>query len=847
MENPGEPSLYQRLARLGIALLIAGTIVIYLALPIISWRWTQLPFPDLLFEHTLVVGGLRSQDREVELSGDPLLHLFAVGDQPVGDGADLRRILQNRSPGDSLALHFERRGGDRVYTRDVTLIEFPLSEWATLFWLPYAVGLIYLIMAVWVFYHRGKQGAGQSFALCCLAIALSTSLVFDLNTTHIFVWLWTAALPLAGAALVHLGFLFPEPLPLVRRRRLLRYLPYGLAAILILVAELNLYRAGRPWAYIAPWRWCYIAMGLALITFLGLMLYARARTVSEIVRKQVRLILVGSTLAFGPLILFMIVAGLFEEGTPFLPTLYLPPLVLFPLFIAYAILRYKLLGIDLVLSRGLAYTILTASVAAAYFLALTVLGEMLGFGVASHPVVAALLVIILIFVLEPLREGSEQLADRLLDRSRMNYRQSLQKFSRELASTPLGLPALLDRLESHIEPVAHSAPILIFLHDPMMGRYALRRASRFVAPDEGEVTFAQDGPLVRHLARHDGPLYLLDQGAQLPAGQRQQDEQQILDALGMVLFLPLRGKGEERLGGWVALGPRLSGEPYSPDDLNFLAALVDQATIAIENARLLDSLEQQLVRLDVLRQISEAVDLRQDLEDLLDLIYRQTCRVVEVDNFYVALYDASRQEFQMAFYVEEGRRREPEAQSWPLGTGLTSQIVRNGRPLVTDDYLAEVQRRGVSAGGRPARAWLGVPLKAGVGGTVLGVLNVSSFRPGYRYTEEQTQLMQAIGDQAAMAIDRMHLYREMEVRAAELATLNEINRTINSTLDLPSVLDLIMTKVVELLDVEAGSLLLVDDESDDLVFQVALGGAGSQDLIGRRHPAGKGIIGQVAE
>jgi len=83
----------------------------------------------------------------------------------------------------------------------------------------------------------------------------------------------------------------------------------------------------------------------------------------------------------------------------------------------------------------------------------------------------------------------------------------------------------------------------------------------------------------------------------------------------------------------------------------------------------------------------------------------------------------------------------------------------------------------------------------------------------------------ALAMQAAIAVENARLFEHSEARAHELAILNEVGQTITSTLDLTSVLDLIMSKVVELLDVEAGSLLMLDEAGENLVFQVALGPA----------------------
>ncbi len=1019
-DNPRKSLSTQRIGRLFVIVLLIGAVVVEMAAPVVAWQWQQRPFPGLLLEQTLVVTGVGSEDWAGDVPRHDLVRLIAVAGQPVGNSEAVQQALRGVPSGETVTVTFQPQGGSGPIQALAVVQPFPLQDWLVLFWLPYATGLIYLVVGIWVFRHRGDRRAGRTFALFCAAVALATGTFFDLNTSHHFVRIWTAAMAFVGALLVDLGLVFPEQRRRIAETRygpLLRFAPYLVAIALAVVAEVRLYDAADPWAYITAWRWIYVALGLAVLTFFGLMLYTRARTVSGIVRQQVRLVLVGGVLAFSPMAVYMIVAG-FGFPISFNSVIYMPPLVIFPIFVAFAILRYKLLGMDLVMSRGLAYAFLTAIGAAAYFLALIILGNTLDLTAAetleqeslrSLPWLLALLVAILFLALSPLRQTTERLVDRLLGRPHVDYRQGLQAFSRELLTTPLEIPAILKRLLVRVEPISHAAPTFVFLYDPGLAAYTLRLASGFVAADDDEICFGGESDLARHLAEREDPLYLLEAEAQTMVGGFAPGERQKIETLGLALFFPLRGRAQ--LEGWVALGPRLSGEPYSPDDLAFLTALVDQSAIALENARLLAEarhraeelealqetaidisvqqetplllqsvveratrlldasgggvflvedegqrlrmvvsynlghdyagvvlqpgegvaghvvergrpvrvknygqfagrsahfadapvrsvlgvplkwqdevigvlnvadtsrtrlftredewllsllasqaaialrnaqlfadLQQRMVHVDVLRQISEAVDLRRDLEDLLGLIYSQVSRVLEIDNFYTALYDEVRKEFRMAFYVEERERREPPNPRWPLGEGLTSQIVRQRAPIVTDNYLAECERRGVAHSGKPAKAWLGAPLLSG--DRVLGVLNVSSFQPDYRFSPEQVQVLTAIADQAALAMDRMRLYQEMEARAAELATLNEVSVTINSSLDLSNVLDLIMNKVVDLLDVEAASLLLVDEETDDLVFEVALRGTDHQLLAGLRLPMGVGIVGQVAQ
>ena len=79
-----------------------------------------------------------------------------------------------------------------------------------------------------------------------------------------------------------------------------------------------------------------------------------------------------------------------------------------------------------------------------------------------------------------------------------------------------------------------------------------------------------------------------------------------------------------------------------------------------------------------------------------------------------------------------------------------------------------------------------------------------------------------------------------------LARLMEITASLNSTLNLDDLLDLVLRSSQELLQGEAASLLLVDEKTGDLVFEVSTG-AGDEGLGGTVVPAGQGIAGWVLE
>ena len=203
--------------------------------------------------------------------------------------------------------------------------------------------------------------------------------------------------------------------------------------------------------------------------------------------------------------------------------------------------------------------------------------------------------------------------------------------------------------------------------------------------------------------------------------------------------------------------------------------------------------------------ISQAVNFTLDPDDILELIYTQTSHVLDTRNFYIALIDEKRGMMRFAFYIEGNERLYPDDE-WPIDTGLSGEIMRRGQPIVTDDYVKECEQRGLKPGGKPGRAWMGVPLNGG--NLPMGMMAVSDFRPEITYTPEQLQIFAAIADQAASVLYKGRLYRETDERARQLAVLNEVGSSITCTLDLRTVLNTIVAKSIELLDAEAGSLLL---------------------------------------
>ncbi|HWQ12641.1 MAG TPA: GAF domain-containing protein, partial [Roseiflexaceae bacterium] len=306
-------------------------------------------------------------------------------------------------------------------------------------------------------------------------------------------------------------------------------------------------------------------------------------------------------------------------------------------------------------------------------------------------------------------------------------------------------------------------------------------------------------------------------------------------------FAPLRVRGA--LSGWVCL----EDLALTPESAAFVTSIALQTAPVLALLEATTGQDERVIQLETLGEVGRLLSGVLDLDALLEAIYTVTVRLVDALFFYIALYDADSDAFDLAYLVSDGQRL-PASERWSAQVGLAGVVVRERQALCVTDYTAECERRGVPprmfGDLTPCRAWLGVPLIAR--DQAIGVITIGSMREGYAYSPAHVELFTTIATQAAVAIENARLYQRSERQARQLRALNHIGRTITSTLDPERVPSLIMEQVSELLNVEEGSLLVTDDESGDLVFAYTIGPVGSQ-LIGQRLRRGTGLAGFVAE
>ncbi len=816
----------------------AVAVVLFILALFLANRWLRQPFLGAFYEHTMVFNGTGPGE------ADPAWALYEhveVGDQLISiDGATIqsasavRDLLADHSLGDVVQVEILTSSGE-TNTFDITLNEFPASSRTTYFIVPSILGAIFLGVSLWIFGFRRSEPAGRAFSLFTSSLAIVTGTYFDLITTHEFTIVWTLACGLAGGALFNLGLVFPvEPRPIINRPYL-RWLGMTIGVVLAFVAFPNLFNFERPTAYISSWQFIYGFVAVGVFFYIGMNTYHAIYAQSPVIKTQSRTILIGTTVAFLPIGVWLVFG--FIRPTNFSPYLFLP-LALFPLTIGYTILRFRFLRTDELVRRGVMYALLTVFVTVGYALIITGVGLFSGdFLPANNPYIVGVVLFLLALALDPVRTYLQNAVDTLFFRGSRVYAEQLADFSHKLTNT-LDLNTIGTVMRDQVASTLTPSRIHIYTYDSLNDFFsALPGDDRRPTSD---IRFTSTSPLAQYFEKEKLPLYL-DNTINLP--EALSPEQSRLALLGARLFIVLPGK--ERPNGWLALGPRLTGQPYTPRDLRFLENMCDQAAVAIERVQTVSHLERRIQEMNALTRVSKGVNVTLTFDDVLELIYAQTAQIIPTSHFHITLYNKDSDYYYYGFCLENNERiPERENQPFSANTGLSPEVIRKGRPIMTQDYMRECQARGNSSALENVFAWMGVPLIAGA--ETIGALSIGSRDGSIAYTRGQLELLQAISDQTAGAIVKARLLQETEQRAHQLSTLNEITRQLTSTLELNPLLQNILENAVGILNCEAGSLFLVDEQTDELVFQVTVGPVAS-NLIGKRLPPGTGIVGRAVQ
>src|SRR5262245_41972093 len=427
--------------------------------------------------------------------------------------------------------------------------------------------------------------------------------------------LWS--LPLA----LHLFLVFPHPSPLLRRWPSLTRWLY--APLLFILPLFGVGRLPAQWAKpIFDWpplRWLS-GHGLLQLAFLSVLAYLFAalvclwlsyRTADVSGRRRLRVVTWGSLLGFGSLFLVVVMefAGAQESHKTIWDwlqssTIFVLPLV--PLSFAYAIVRHRVIPISLMIRRSVRYLLVSRGsvllegliVALIITSSLSLLFKYLRPSGLTVGLVSAATGIVAWQILRRLHQRFlAPIIDRMFFRQAYDAQQILTELTQSLRSTT-DIPHLLEMVANKVQSALQTESVTIFLRDELTGDYRNAYACEYSAA-EGRALNRERTDQIPHNAATlaqitatgyplelDGIKPEFDLAATNGVSQLTEEERQTLRGTKSVLLLPLKSK--DALPGVLALGSRLGDLPFSGEDKRLLQSVAASASLALENAQLIE-------------------------------------------------------------------------------------------------------------------------------------------------------------------------------------------------------------------------------------------------------------------
>ena len=593
------------------------------------------------------------------------------------------------------------------------------------------IALVYLCIGIYVLFRRWTAPKSIHFYVFCLV----SFVLYSFRSTGepgLFDWFiyWgnIGAQALQPALFLHFAVSFSDSFDSRHRsnrlaRRILSVLLY-VPGIFLVVLQ---YHAIRFWSAtgILQHRLDQIALGylafyyvIAAIVFR--MRYRRAESALE--RQQLKWLTRGTLIAVTPFTLLNVIPYLADWSVPGVITKLAGfSLVILPLTFSWAIVRYRLMDVDLIFKRGVTYTLATASLVGVYFGIVAVTAEIVHTRLPSLRIYGLMAGIIITgIVFDPLKRAIQAQVDRIFDQKRFDYRETLVEFGRGINSQT-DLRALLDSIVERLPQTLLVTRVAVFLASESDGHAPSRHfdlaashgLTNLQAPDLRalDVRFLDfDRPGASNHIFLENPQQVL----RLPEAQRTS-----AGRLDLNYYLPCRVANREGSGtrtvAVIGLGRTDDGDFLSSEDMEVLESLAGYIGIAIQNAQLYRRLEQKITEFESLKEFHEnivesinvgvfAVDLKDRIESWntqmetmyarqrADVLHRPLSEVFPAE--FVSRFNSVRDEhgthtlYKFRLALPSGEVRVANIAIAPL---VTRNFVSVGRIILVDDITDRIQ------------------------------------------------------------------------------------------------------------------------------------------------------------
>ena len=474
------------------------------------------------------------------------------------------------------------------------------------------IALVYLGIGMYVLFRRWTAPKSMHFYVFCLVsfIFYSFHYVGKLNAFDWSVyWLNVVALLLQAALFLHFALTFPEPRKILEKHPWVIgfvYLP-GALLLGVHVEVLRRFKASE----VLRWNldrveMLYLTLFFALAAVVLFDSYRKVNT--PLLRQQMKWVTRGTILAITPFTLFYVIPYLWGALPSTAMKISAFSLVFLPLTFGYAIVRYRLMDVDVIFKRGVAYTVAAAAIIGVYYGAVALAVMLVHARVPSAgPAGLVVAVIVTALLFDPVKNWIQDRFDQFFYKKRYDYRKTLIEFGRELSSET-DLDKMLTSVTDRLARTLLVDRVAVFLADPEdPERFVLGKSAGIAFAGEPDLSFlfskdpsAEDSG--SDPANETGHHFFENPQAAMLESPTATDT---IARLDLNYFIPATVRN--RVIAVLGLGKTMEGDFLSSEDVELLETLAGYVGIAIQNGRLYASLEQKATQYERLKDFSENI------------------------------------------------------------------------------------------------------------------------------------------------------------------------------------------------------------------------------------------------
>ncbi|MBN2387724.1 MAG: GAF domain-containing protein [Anaerolineales bacterium] len=302
----------------------------------------------------------------------------------------------------------------------------------------------------------------------------------------------------------------------------------------------------------------------------------------------------------------------------------------------------------------------------------------------------------------------------------------------------------------------------------------------------------------------------------------------------------------ERVIGIISAQDEEQPNAYSEHELEVLTAIASQAAIAFENARLFADTEQRADEMALLNRLVSTLAGSLDIRENLQYVADEIVSAFHIDRVGIAIVNEDRSSLTLA--ADSPAPAEGVSSIGlviPIsGTPANEEVFRTRKPLFVED----VQNNPLMSGLQEVMVKRGVqnmyiyPIVAG--DEIIATIGLDIHEAGRQLDERETRLIENIVYQTSTALYNARLFEQTQLRAEEMAALNDLGRGLASRLNLDQVLEEVFRGVSRLLDTSNFYIGWHDHENHEVVFPFNV----SESQVDReitRMPDDRGLTGYI--